>query len=109
MIVDEVGKWGHDLYFFTIVNSIPIAASPSKIDLPSILPIILYRFLKPGGISVSPSHIRKIVKYRGNLYVLKSANLPGDEHALTQELKHYELVKGCKWVAELLGIVRRQK
>src|SRR5579859_5956373 len=82
MIVDEVKKWNHDSHFFTIENSIPVAAIPPKIDLPSILPIIPYRFLKPSGISVFPGHIHRIVKYKGNLYVLKSANLPGDEYSL---------------------------
>ena len=99
MIVDEVKKWNHDSHFFTIENSIPVAAIPSKIDLSSILPTIPYRFLNPSGISVFPGHIHKIVKYKGNLYALKSTNLPGDEYSLAQELRKYALVKGSKWVS----------
>jgi hypothetical protein len=108
MIVNEVEKWDNDQHFFTIQNSLPVVATPPKIDLPSLLPIIPYRFLKPGGISIFPSHIHKIVKYKGIDYVFKSANLPGDEHSLAQELRNYKLVEDLKWAAELRGIVRRQ-
>jgi serine/threonine protein kinase len=61
-------------------------------------------FRNPGVMSTRLSNTRGIF-----LYVLKIAGLPGDEHSLKQELRHYELVKHSKWVEQLRGIVRRKE
>jgi hypothetical protein len=45
MIVNEVNKWNYDAHFFTIENSLPVPATPPKINLPSILPIIPVRIV----------------------------------------------------------------
>jgi hypothetical protein len=94
------------LALFTIENYVPFRQPAPSIDIQVDLPIFSYNALEP-SVTVD-REIHGVVKYDGKLYVLKSAQFPGDEQFLSEELHNYRLLKGSKWVAELGGVGLRQ-
>lgn len=92
---------------FEILNSIPVAMPPVKIDLSFDSQIIPYTSLEP-SLTKLPHEVHRPVTFTGKVYLMKTAALPGDEFHLLQELSHYKKLSGSRWLPELGGIVNRQ-
>lgn len=108
--LEEIEKLlrGHEEYYFTIEGSQLIPQTPIDIDIPCELPVVPYSVLAVSPRSTTPGAIYKIVKFEDKEYVYRSACLPQDVDNLAQEFRHYELLKGSKWIPKLGGKVCRQ-
>jgi serine/threonine protein kinase len=79
-----------------------------EIDIPGDLPVVPYASLEGTKLITTPGAIHKIVKFEQKLYIYKVALLPDHIDQLAQEVRHYELQKGSKWIPKLGGKVCRQ-
>ena len=93
---------------FDIVDSEPVFRPDPVIDLRCDYRVVAYSSLEPCEQRTRPGEPHRLVNFEGNAFLLKGANFPGEEFRLLQELGHYQLLSGSRWIPEIGGIVSRQ-